>query len=177
MARAFLLLGSNLDPEHNVPAAVNLLAQSVKVVALSTFYETTPVGSEDQPSYWNGVLEVCTNLPPERLKLEVLRRVEAQLGRVRTTDKYAARTIDLDLLLYENETIESPDLILPDPDLETRAFLAVPLAELAPELAIPGSGRTMAKVASRFRDHGMRPLSDFTARMRAWVATGCLPAG
>jgi len=99
MARVFVGVGSNIDPAENVPAALRLLAKEVRVVATSLFYETLPLGRPEQPAFYNGVVEIATDLPPDDLR-QLLRRIETQLGRRRSRDPYAARTIDLDLLLY-----------------------------------------------------------------------------
>jgi 2-amino-4-hydroxy-6-hydroxymethyldihydropteridine diphosphokinase len=140
MTLAYIGLGSNVSPQANIPRALELLSQAVRLSALSTFYRTAPVGPSGQPPFVNGVAQVRTDLPPRPLKFEVLRRIEAALGRRRGPDKYAPRPIDLDVLLYGDLIVDEPDLVLPDPDLRTRPFLAAALLELAPAMVLPVAG-------------------------------------
>src|SRR3990170_4754101 len=115
MPRAFVAVGSNIDPETNVRRALLLLAREVRLLGISTFYQTKPIDRPDQPPFYNGVIEIETELPPGELKHSLLRRIERELGRVRTEDKHAPRAIDLDLLLYDDVTLEEEGLRLPDP--------------------------------------------------------------
>ena len=143
MARAYVGLGANLDDrEKTIRRAVELLADTdgVEVLAVSALRETDPVGVEDQPRFLNGAAELETTLRPGAL-LEVLLGIERLLGRVRDGVRFGPRTIDLDLLLYDDETIDEPGLTVPHPRLHERSFALEPLAELAPALAIPGRGR------------------------------------
>ena len=94
---AFIAVGSNIEPSRHVTQALRLLQDRVEVVALSTFYWTSPVDRPGQPRFLNGVWRVHTAIPPKKLKFEVLRGIESRLGRVRTADKSAPRTIDLDI--------------------------------------------------------------------------------
>ncbi|HEY3398003.1 MAG TPA: 2-amino-4-hydroxy-6-hydroxymethyldihydropteridine diphosphokinase [Armatimonadota bacterium] len=165
MARVFVAVGSNLEPERHVPEGLRRLSARVPLVAISTFYRTEPEGRPEQPAFYNGVVEVATDLSPRELKFDVLREIERQTGRVRAADRYAARTLDLDLLLYGDQQVQEPDLVLPDPDLARRAFLAAPLAELAPELVVPGDGRTTAQIAAAAPGR-LESLPEFTARLR-----------
>jgi 2-amino-4-hydroxy-6-hydroxymethyldihydropteridine diphosphokinase len=147
---AFVGIGSNLgDPESQIASALELLAaeDGVELVAVSTLRETEPVGYLDQPSFLNGAAQVETDLPPRQL-LERLLAIEARLGRVRGAGlRFGPRTIDLDLLLYGDETIGEPGLSIPHPRLAERRFALEPLAELAPELEIPGLGPVQALLA------------------------------
>ena len=150
MTTAFVGIGSNLgDPESQIASALELLAaeDGVELVAVSTLRETEPVGYLDQPSFLNGAAQVETDLPPRQL-LERLLAIEARLGRVRGAGpRFGPRTIDLDLLLYGDETIGEPGLSVPHPRLAERRFALEPLAELAPELEIPGLGPVQALLA------------------------------
>lgn len=166
MARAFVGIGSNIDPEKNVKEALRLLDRRVRVRAISTIYQTEPVGRKDQPPFYNGVAEIETGLSPRELKYGVLRRIENELGRERGSDKFDARTIDLDLILYDSLEVSSDELTLPDPELVLRPFLAFPLSELAPELLLPGTGEHMREIASRMTRHGMTPLDKYTEHLR-----------
>ena len=170
MPRAFVAVGSNVAPETNVRRALLLLAREVRLLGISTFYQTKPIDRPDQPPFCNGVVEIETELPPRELKHSLLHRIERELGRLRTEDKYAPRAIDLDLLLYDDLALETEGLLLPDPEIERRPFLAIPLAELAPELILPGKGVRMGEVAARLAGAEMRPLPEYSALLRKEVA-------
>lgn len=170
MAVAYLGVGSNIDPETNIPAALRLLRQRVRVTAVSTFYRTEPIGNRDAASFVNGVFQIQTDIPARELKFGVLRAVEEALGRRRAADKYASRTIDLDILVYGELAIREPGLVIPDPDIADRVFLAAPLYELAPGLVLPDSGLALEEVVTRLPAGGMVPLPDFTRRLRMEIA-------
>jgi 2-amino-4-hydroxy-6-hydroxymethyldihydropteridine diphosphokinase len=166
---AYVGVGSNVDPEANVPAALRRLARRVRVTGSSTFYRTAALQAPGTPPFVNGVWRVETELGPRELKLEVLRSIEEELGRKRTADKYAPRPIDLDVLLHGAAVVREPDLTLPDPDILERPFVAVPLWELAPDLALPGSGRRLADVVGAMSKAGMESWPELTRRLQAEV--------
>ena len=140
MTIAYVGLGANLgDREATVRRAAELLG----AVRLSTLIETEPWGYAEQPRFVNAVAEVATDLAP-RVLLERLLEVERELGRTRDGPRYGPRTIDLDLLLYGDERLDEPGLVVPHPGLHERAFVLGPLAELAPELVVPGRGSVKA---------------------------------
>jgi 2-amino-4-hydroxy-6-hydroxymethyldihydropteridine diphosphokinase len=137
VTRAYVGLGANLgDREATIRAALEALPG---VVAVSSLRETDPVGVTDQPQYLNGVAALETGLSPREL-LDALLAVERELGRERR-ERWGPRTIDLDLLLYGEETIDEPGLTVPHPRLHERRFALEPLSELAPDALIPGRGR------------------------------------
>jgi 2-amino-4-hydroxy-6-hydroxymethyldihydropteridine diphosphokinase len=145
MATAFVGIGSNLgDRETHLLTALDLLAaeEGIEVVAVSRLRETEPVGPVEQGPFLNGAVQVTTDLPPRQL-LERLLDVEQRLGRVRA-ERFGPRTIDLDLLVYGDETADEPGLTLPHPRLHERRFALEPLAELAPGLVVPGRGPVSA---------------------------------
>jgi 2-amino-4-hydroxy-6-hydroxymethyldihydropteridine diphosphokinase len=150
MARAFVGIGSNLGDSHAlIAAALELLGgeDGVEVVAVSTLRETDPVGYEDQPRFVNGAAELETELGPRDL-LATLLAIERLLGRVRGEGRrFGPRTIDLDLLLYGQETLDEPGLEVPHPRLHERRFALEPLAELDPALEVPGRGPGQALLA------------------------------
>jgi len=156
MSTIDIALGSNLDPEENLRQALHLLSRKVKVLRLSTFYRSKPLNRPEQDDFVNGVAEAQTDLPPFELK-PLLREIEARLWRVRTADKYAARTIDLDLVSAD------------DPDLRTRAFLTVPVAELAPDLPILDGKMTPGQLAAGLDRSELVPLADYTRKLRKEV--------
>lgn len=140
MTRAYVGLGANLgDRERNLRRAVELLGAEprIEVMAVSTFRETEPVGYLDQPRFLNGACAVETTLSPREL-LERLLAVEQALGRQRGQEpRWGPRTIDLDLLLYGQETVAEPGLTVPHPRLTERSFVLEPLLELDPNLHLP----------------------------------------
>jgi 2-amino-4-hydroxy-6-hydroxymethyldihydropteridine diphosphokinase len=141
--RAFVGLGANLGRrEDSLRRAVELLGaeDGVEVVALSRFRETDPVGVEDQPRFLNAAVLLETTLLPREL-LDALLRIERELGRVRDGTRWGPRVIDLDLLAYGTEVVDEPGLRVPHPRLHQRRFALEPLAELDPDLEIPGRGR------------------------------------
>jgi 2-amino-4-hydroxy-6-hydroxymethyldihydropteridine diphosphokinase len=166
MVRAFVAVGSNIDPMANVQKALRRLSDEVKMVAISTFYLTEPIGLPESPSFINGVVELETEIPPHELKYELLRKVERELGRKRTADKNAPRPIDLDLLVYGDESIHAGDLTVPDPEITSRPFLAIPLGELAPELILVGTDTPVQKIASAFGSPRMKRLEKFSETIR-----------
>ena len=134
---AYVALGSNLgDKEANLRRALELLEErGVEVVKTSSFICTEPYGVTDQPQFLNGVCEVRTSLVPLAL-LHTLLEIEQEMGRVRLRH-WGERNIDLDLLLYEDVVMDTPELKLPHPDMQNRDFVLLPLAEIAPELVHP----------------------------------------
>ncbi|MHB9134518.1 MAG: 2-amino-4-hydroxy-6-hydroxymethyldihydropteridine diphosphokinase [Armatimonadota bacterium] len=166
MPHAYIAIGSNIHPEDNVHRALLLLARRVRITGISTFYRTAPLGNPGQQAFYNGVVAVETDIPPEALKYQVLRKIEEESGRRRTADKYAPRTIDLDLLLYDDLLLNTETLILPDPDIAARPFLAIPLCELDPARVLPGAGKTLREIAAALPDQEMEPLTAFTAALR-----------
>lgn len=143
--RAFVALGANLeDPAAQVRAALEALAAlpGVRLIRASALYRTAPVGVTGQPDYINAVAEVSTDLPPGEL-LAALFRIEERFGRERHY-RYAPRTLDLDLLLHDDLVLHTQELTLPHPRLHLRAFVLVPLAEIAPDLRLPGRGSVAA---------------------------------
>jgi 2-amino-4-hydroxy-6-hydroxymethyldihydropteridine diphosphokinase len=172
LARAFIGVGSNINPQDNARRALRLLAAQVRVIGISTVYRTAALGRPDDPGFYNCVVEVETQMPPQDLKRRVLRRIEAELGRRRTADKYAPRTIDLDVLLYDEVVMNEGGLVLPDPDIAKRPFLAIPLHELAPALTLPDTGRRVADIAAAFAGHRMQPLPQYTALLRRDIEDG-----
>jgi 2-amino-4-hydroxy-6-hydroxymethyldihydropteridine diphosphokinase len=165
MTRAFVAAGSNINPEENIRAAIKALAKSVRVAAISTVYQAAAEGRPEQPPFYNCVVEIETDIPPRALKFDILRPIEAKLGRQRSQDKYAARAIDLDLIAYDDMALQTADLTLPDPEIAERPFLAIPLSELAPDLKLPGQTLRMSELAARLTPHNMRPLREYTARL------------
>ena len=133
---AYLGLGSNLgDREENLRKALSLLRDVGEITALSSVYETEPWGYAEQPSFLNLVCGFRTSLSPPEL-LALVQEVERRLGRVRTI-RYGPRTIDVDILLYGDRIVDTPDLQIPHPRIPERAFVLAPFAEIAPDVEHP----------------------------------------
>ena len=147
---AFIGLGANLgDRQGTIQLALEAIgeARGTQVLRVSTLRETDPVGLVEQPKFLNGVAMIETTVPARGL-LEQLLEVEGRLGRDRSASPPGGpRTIDLDLLLYGDETIDEPGLRVPHPRLHERRFVLEPLAELSPELVIPRRGRVSSLLA------------------------------
>ena len=165
MRRAFIGVGSNIAPEENIREALRQLAQHARITAISTFYRQPAIGQPNQPDFINGVVTIGTDLPSPDL-VEVLRQIEAALGRRRTTDRYAPRPIDLDLLFVDGDVGQNSAPRLPHPDILNRAFVAIPLSEVAPSLVLPGSGISIGQIAGRFSSQKMEPLREYTCQLR-----------
>ena len=136
MTLAYIGLGSNLGDRESL---IRRAAELIGATRLTEIRETEPWGYEQQPRFLNAVAEIETALAPRRL-LDHLLDVEARLGRERVGPKWGPRTIDLDLLLYGDETVDEPGLVVPHPRLLEREFVLEPLADLVPWLKIPGNG-------------------------------------
>ncbi|MCL4502231.1 MAG: 2-amino-4-hydroxy-6-hydroxymethyldihydropteridine diphosphokinase [Deltaproteobacteria bacterium] len=160
---AYIGLGSNLDdPATQLRRALKELAaiDEVEVREISSFYLNPPLGPKAQPWYVNAVAQVRTRLTPEEL-LRSLQRLETAMGRKRG-ERWGPRVIDLDLLLYGGEIIQTPELVLPHPEMHRRAFVLAPLAEIAPEAWHPGLqksvGRLLAELDPADRE-ALKPLA------------------
>lgn len=139
MHSAYILLGSNIRPVENVEAAIGLLGKCCQLQKFSRVWETEAYGNLTAPNFLNLAVLVGTILSVDQLKYELLRPIESQLGRVRTDDKNASRTIDLDVVIYDGEIV--------DANLWKRAFMAIPLADLLPSLTHPENQNSLAQIA------------------------------
>ncbi len=148
--RAYLSLGSNIAPERNLQAAVRRLADFGRILAVSTVWESRPVGFADQPDYLNAALLLETPLSAQELRERAITAVEAELGRVRTENRNAPRTIDIDIMLFNRDVLRVGSRRIPDPEVLERPFVAIPLAEIAPDYVHPETGETLAAIAARF---------------------------
>jgi len=136
----YLSLGSNLgDRQQNLDKAIEFLSQRLRMGKASSIYDTEPLGDVEQPRFLNMVCEVFTMLAPEGL-LTLAKGIESKLGRTSKTGM--PRTIDIDILLYGDKTVDSPGLTIPHPMMLERGFVLIPLAEIAPELVHPSDGKT-----------------------------------
>jgi len=138
MHTATILLGSNIDPEKNIDTAIHQLMQECKYLKSSQIWETEAIGI-DGPDFLNMAMVIETPLLENELKYKVLRAIEKKLGRVRADNKYASRTIDLDIILFDDQVI--------DQDLWTRSFIASPISDLYPNLQQPNNKKTLLQVS------------------------------
>ena len=164
--KAFIGVGSNISPESNIQKAFDLLGKHVAITGVSTFYRTRPLLNRKQNSYLNGVWRIQTNVSYKELKLSILRSIESELHRTGTHDKYASRTIDLDVLLYGDLVIRETNCTLPDPDIYTRPFIAYPLFELDPYLIVPDTNTSIAQVIDTLSEESLIPDMKFTVLLK-----------
>ena len=158
MTAAFIGLGANLgEPQRQVQEAFRELdaIPHTRVVRTSSLYRSAPLGYVEQPSFVNAVAQVETGLPPERLLAE-LHAIETRHGRSRSFAN-APRTLDLDLLLFASAVIDTANLQVPHPRMHERAFVLLPLIEIAPEVAIPGRGSARV-LLERCKNQGVEKL-------------------
>lgn len=150
--KAILLVGSNIEPQKNIASALLEIRRLAILVAHSRVWETAAVGS-DGPNFLNLALEIKTLRDPQQIKNEIITPVENKLHRVRSTDKYAPRTIDIDVIVYNNEVL--------DQNLWEKAFVALPVVELAPHLLHPVSGLPLSTITEQLKSSTFAELFSF----------------
>ena len=151
MPRVFVAAGSNVEPERNLAKAAAALAKDFPDIEFSPWYRNEAVGFEGE-DFINFVVGFSTDLPVHDVVAK-LRAVEALCGREPGAPKYAPRSMDLDMLMYDQLVSDEPGLILPRPDLLRRSFMLKPLADIAPDVVVPGSGRTLGELWAAHADH------------------------
>jgi len=161
MEKVYLSTGSNLDRRlRNLDRAIRMLDRHarIKVLRTSTVYETEPWGYHDQPAFLNQVLEIETDIPPEDL-LIILKSIEKEIGRT-PTFKNGPRVIDIDIIFYGNWILETDRTSIPHPQLNRRAFVLVPLAELIHDFIHPQMGRTVGELLAAVDTSGVKRFSE-----------------
>jgi len=150
----YLGLGSNMgDRQENLDRALNFLSQKLQVAEVSSVYDTEPVGNINQPRFLNLVCQIYTRLAPAAL-LMLAKGIESKIGRV-VKDSNAPRPIDIDILFYGDQVVETPELVIPHPRLAERAFVLVPLAEIAPTLRHPVIGKSVTELLKGMKRQGV----------------------
>jgi len=149
-----LSLGSNIDKEHNLPKAVRLLQEMCDVTAVAPIYETAPTGLLDQPNFFNTAVLIQTELSATEIKETIIGAIETKLNRVRQTDKNAPRTIDLDIALFNNGVFnyalsDGSTRRVPDKDILRFPHVAVPLADILPDMPHPETGELLSSIAAQ----------------------------
>lgn len=162
MHRVVVSLGSNIDKEYNLPAAVRMLSGAATVASVSPVYETAPVGSEDQAHFFNAAVLILTTATAVELKNGLLSDIERALGRKRSTDRNAPRTIDLDITLYDAGVFDytpadGRQRHVPEPDLLRFPHSLQPVADLLPDMPHPETGEPLGQMAERL-------LREYTAQ-------------
>jgi len=163
--KAFIGIGSNLgEKERNIRRAVDEIAVMpfTKLITVSSLYDSEPVGEVEQGNFVNAVALVETDLPARRL-LWNLMLIEQRMGRVRTI-RWGPRTIDLDIVLYGKNIVEEDGLVIPNPELEKRAFVLIPLLEIEPDLVHPRTKESVRKLLKKVKPH-----SSVKRRGRFWL--------
>jgi 2-amino-4-hydroxy-6-hydroxymethyldihydropteridine diphosphokinase len=147
--RACLSLGSSIDAERNLREALRLLSHAGSIAAVSSVWESPAEDRPDDPPFLNAAVILETPLSAAELR-GALRAIETEMGRLRSSDPFAPRTIDIDIMLFNRDVVAIGNRTIPDDEILRRAFVALPLAEIDPGFVHPVTGETLAAIAARF---------------------------
>jgi len=156
MSNVFISIGSNLGNKYqNITSAISKLKKLGKILKISSLYITSPLENENQPYFYNCVVEINTKLKPKEL-LKKIKEIEKNIGRKESKKRYQPRIIDLDILFYGKKIIKSKTLTIPHKKLHQRKFVLWPLAEIAPDFIHPVLKKTIKKIKDELRDPSQR---------------------
>ena len=164
----FIGVGANISPEENILCALDMLKEGARVTGCSNFYRTRPVDRPTQEDFYNGVWQICSPLSAVEIREQLLRKIEKSLNRVRTADPSAARTIDLDLLVY-GDLVMDIEPVLPSPDIAKRSFVAGPLFDLAGDIDVSPLGDSLKAIVETMDLSKMVLLGEFTAKLKTRI--------
>ncbi len=160
MSTAFIALGANTgNREANLRMALRAMTRMARVQAVSGLYESEPEGGAQQPAYFNAVCRIETGLEPPAL-LRFLKGLEHEIGRRPAPEPAGPRPIDLDILLFDDRVVELDGLTVPHPRMASRAFVLGPLAEIAPDIIVPGTGETVSALAKKAGTEGVKRIAE-----------------
>lgn len=163
----YIGVGSNISPEKNIKKALKESCKYLKISKISTFYRTKPLLTKDQDDYLNGVWEFYSTIDVHEIKFNILRVIEEQIGRVRTEDSCASRTIDLDILLYSDLVINEEGITIPDPDIYKRYFIVKPLMELNADIILPDTKSSISEILDKVERCELQADIGFTQSLRS----------
>ncbi|MCA1901943.1 MAG: 2-amino-4-hydroxy-6-hydroxymethyldihydropteridine diphosphokinase [Candidatus Hydrogenedens sp.] len=165
----YIGVGSNINPEYNIPKSFQLLREYITIKNISPIFITPPLGSvKEQPLFANCVIEAMLKdeiYTPIEFKFCVLRKIESEMKRIRTENKYSPRTIDLDILLFKDEIINNCEITIPDPDIYDRNFLFAGLLYLNPNLVIYPENKSLINIYYRYEIERLRIDCHFTIKL------------
>ncbi len=164
----YIGVGSNIEPEINIPAALKVLQNHVIITDISPVFITKPIGGDQkQPDFINCVIKIepKTTFTPLEFKFNILRAIETQLKRLRTEDKYMPRTIDLDILIFQDLIVENSDIIIPDPDIFNRDFLFAGLLYLEPNLTVYPQPTPLISLVPKYQIDKLKINCEFTEKL------------
>ncbi len=165
--KVYIGVGSNIYPEENITNALLQLRKYVTITGISTFYRTKPLMGKNQANYLNGVWQIEASMSAHDLTFTILKQIENKLHRIKTTDKYRSRTIDLDLLLYGDCVINEGEMKIPDKDIYVRPFITFPLSELDANLILPDTDTPVTTLLNLLSKEEMWPDIQFTKYLRS----------
>jgi 2-amino-4-hydroxy-6-hydroxymethyldihydropteridine diphosphokinase len=161
----YIGIGSNINPESNIEASIKLMKKHFRTMISSSFYYTKAISNKKDDDYINGVIKATTAINPYILKYLILKKIEKKLGRIKQSDKFSSRTIDLDILLYNGRVINNFLLKIPDKDIFKRNFISFPLYELNPNLIVPDENIPIKRIIKKMDKKNMKLNKKFSIKI------------